>query len=215
MNQCIFVGRLTRDPEVTFSEKAQMTVARFTLAVDRIAKRDGEQDADFFNCVVFDRKAEFVEQYWHSGMRVAVCGRLQNENYTNKKGEKVYGVSLKADVVEFADGKREPDTGKAQSNAPAQAAASGKSAAAPRSTSAAPAPRTTAPASNASASSRTAAPAAGQGTSRPAASRNSSQRPASSRSATGRAASQRAPRAAAGDGFMNVASGMEEGLPFN
>lgn len=112
MNRCIFVGRLTRDPEVSFSEKAQMSIARFTVAVDRIPKREGEPEADFFNCVAFDRKAEFVEQYWYSGMRVVVSGRMQNDNYTNKKGEKVYGVSLKADDVEFADGKREADMGR-------------------------------------------------------------------------------------------------------
>ena len=122
MNRCIFVGRLTRDPEVSFSEKAQMSIARFTVAVDRIPKREGEPEADFFNCVAFDRKAEFVEQYWYSGMRVVVSGRMQNDNYTNKKGEKVYGVSLKADDVEFADGKREADNGQAQSTAPSRAA---------------------------------------------------------------------------------------------
>ena len=116
MNRCIFVGRLTRDPEVSFSEKAQMSIARFTVAVDRIPKREGEPEADFFNCVAFDRKAEFVEQYWYSGMRVVVSGRMQNDNYTNKKGEKVYGVSLKADDVEFADGKREADNEQVQSS---------------------------------------------------------------------------------------------------
>lgn len=189
MNRCIFVGRLTRDPEVSFSEKAQMSIARFTVAVDRIPKREGEPEADFFNCVAFDKKAEFVEQYWYSGMRVVVSGRMQNDNYTNKKGEKVYGVSLKADDVEFADGKREADNGQAQSTAPSRAA---------------------------TAASRAAAPVTNQGAAKPAASRNTSQRQAPSRSAVGRSASQRrAARAAAGDDFMNVASGMEEGLPFN
>lgn len=189
MNRCIFVGRLTRDPEVSFSEKAQMSIARFTVAVDRIPKREGEPEADFFNCVAFDRKAEFVEQYWYSGMRVVVSGRMQNDNYTNKKGEKVYGVSLKADDVEFADGMRETDNGQAQSTAPSRAA---------------------------TAASRAAAPATNQGAAKPAASRNTSQRQAPSRSAVGRSASQRgAARAASGDDFMNVASGMEEGLPFN
>ena len=57
MNRCIFVGRLTRDPEVSFSEKAQMSIARFTVAVDRIPKREGEPEADFFNCVAFDRES--------------------------------------------------------------------------------------------------------------------------------------------------------------
>lgn len=193
MNRCILVGRLTRDPEVTFSEKAQMTIARFTLAVDRISKREGEAEADFFNCVAFDLKAEFVEQYWHSGMRVAVCGRMQNENYTNKKGEKVYGVSLKADDVEFADGKREPDAGQAQNTAPSHAAGTPS--------------RTTAP-------SRSAASTAGRKTPKPASGGNAAQRPAS-RSAAGRTSPQRTARASASDGFMNVASGMEDDLPFN
>ena len=209
MNRCIFVGRLTRDPEVSFSEKAQMSIARFTVAVDRIPKREGEPEADFFNCVAFDRKAEFVEQYWYSGMRVVVSGRMQNDNYTNKKGEKVYGVSLKADDVEFADGKREADNGQAQSTAPSRAANPANASAAQMSKEA---PVTRA----ATAASRAAAPATNQGAAKPAASRNTSQRQAPSRSAVGRSASQRgAARAAAGDDFMNVASGMEEGLPFN
>lgn len=212
MNKCIFVGRLTRDPEVSFSEKAQMSVARFTVAVDRIPKREGEPEADFFNCVAFDRKAEFVEQYWYSGMRVAVSGKLQNENYTNKKGEKVYGVSLKADDVEFADGKKDADNGQpqTQSVAPPKAAASANTAAAQTS-------GTTAPASIAAAPvSRTTAPASNQGTAKPTAGRSTPQRQSPGRSAAGRSASQRgAARTAASDGFMNVASGMEEGLPFN
>ena len=199
MNRCIFVGRLTRDPEVSFSEKAQMSIARFTVAVDRIPKREGEPEADFFNCVAFDRKAEFVEQYWYSGMRVVVSGRMQNDNYTNKKGEKVYGVSLKADDVEFADGKREADNGQAQSTAPSRAANPANASAAQMSKEA-PVTRN----------------ATNQGAAKPAASRNTPQRQAPSRSAVGRSASQRgAARAAAGDDFMNVASGMEEGLPFN
>lgn len=219
MNKCIFVGRLTRDPEVSFSEKAQMSVARFTVAVDRIPKKEGEPEADFFNCVAFDRKAEFVEQYWYSGMRVAVSGKLQNENYTNKKGEKVYGVSLKADDVEFADGKKKADNGQpqTQSAAPPKAAASANTAAAQTSGTTAPASRAAAPASRTAApASRAAAPASNQGAAKPAAGRSMPQRQAPGRSATGRSASQRgAARTAASDGFMNVASGMEEGLPFN
>lgn len=162
MNRCIFVGRLTRDPEVSFSEKAQMSIARFTVAVDRIPKREGEPEADFFNCVAFDRKAEFVEQYWYSGMRVVVSGRMQNDNYTNKKGEKVYGVSLKADDVEFADGKREADNGQAQSTTPsrtanpANASAAQMSKEAPVTRNATQAPRA------ATAASRAAAPATNQ-----------------------------------------------------
>ena len=216
MNRCIFVGRLTRDPEVSFSEKAQMSIARFTVAVDRIPKREGEPEADFFNCVAFDKKAEFVEQYWYSGMRVVVSGRMQNDNYTNKKGEKVYGVSLKADDVEFADGKRETDNGQAQSTAPSRAANPANASAAQMSKEAPVTRNATQAPRAATAASRAAAPATNQGAAKPAASRNTPQRQAPSRSAVGRSASQRrAARAAAGDDFMNVANGMEEGLPFN
>lgn len=208
MNRCILMGNLTRDPEVSYSEKAQMSIARFTVAVDRIPKRDGEAEADFFNCVAFDRRAEFIEQYWHSGMRVLVSGRLQNDNYTNKKGEKVYGVSLKADEVEIAGGKREPDTGQVQNTAPSRTAAPARTAdsgnTARASNKATPAPKEAAP-------SRGAGSVAGQ----PASGRKTAQRPASARSATGRAAAQRATRSASSDAFMNVASGIEEDLPFN
>ena len=192
-----------------------MSIARFTVAVDRIPKREGEPEADFFNCVAFDRKAEFVEQYWYSGMRVVVSGRMQNDNYTNKKGEKVYGVSLKADDVEFADGKREADNGQAQSTAPSRAANPANALAAQMSKEA-PVTRNATQAPRAATAASRAAPATNQGAAKPAASRNTPQRQAPSRSAVGRSASQRgAARAAAGDDFMNVASGMEEGLPFN
>lgn len=214
MNRCILVGRLTRDPEVSFSEKAQMSVAKFTVAVDRISKKDGEPEADFFNCVAFDRKAEFVEQYWYSGMRVAVCGRLQNENYTNKKGEKIYSVSLKADDVEFADGKREVDTGQVQNADVPGNVAPASHAAAPASRSVAPASHAAAPTSRTAAPSRSAAPAVSQRTSQPVTGRNA-QRSAPARSAAGRTAAQRTAKSVASDGFMNVASGIEENLPFN
>lgn len=213
MNKCIFIGRLVRDPEVTFSEKAQMTISKFTIAVDRIPKRDGEPEADFINCVAFDKRAEFVEQYWFKGMRVAVSGKLQNDNYTNNKGEKVYGFIFIADDVEFADGKREPGTGENQNTAPT---ATGKPATASANTAPASSARRSAPAARtAPQPNTTAAPAANQGGARPAA-RNTPQRPASGRSAAGRPAPQRtAARTAAGSGFMNVPSGVEEGLPFN
>lgn len=86
-------GKIDKGSGGEFSEKAQMSIARFTVAVDRIPKREGEPEADFFNCVAFDRKAEFVEQYWYSGMRVVVSGRMQNDNYTNKR-EKRYMAFL-------------------------------------------------------------------------------------------------------------------------
>ena len=105
MNRCILVGRLTRDPEVSFSEKAQMSVAKFTVAVDRISKKDGEPEADFFNCVAFDRAAEFAEKYFRQGMRVLVSGRIQTGSYVNKEGQKVYTTEVILDDQEFADSK--------------------------------------------------------------------------------------------------------------
>lgn len=113
LNQCTFLGRLTRDPEIRYSSgENQIPIARFTLAVDRWKKKDGESEADFFPCVAFDKRAEFAEKYLYSGIRVLVSGSLKNNNYTNKAGEKVYGVELQANHIDFADGKRdeaEPD----------------------------------------------------------------------------------------------------------
>ena len=134
---------------------------------------------------------------------------MQNDNYTNKKGEKVYGVSLKADDVEFADGKREADNGQAQSTAPSRAANPANASAAQMSKEAPVTRNATQAPRAATAASRAAAPATNQGAAKPAASRNTPQRQAPSASQRGAA------RAAAGDDFMNVASGMEEGLPFN
>ena len=81
------MGRLTRDPEVRYSQGASQTaIARFSLAVDRRWKREGEPDADFFNCTVFGRQADFVEKYLRQGTKVVITGRVQNDNYTNKEG---------------------------------------------------------------------------------------------------------------------------------
>ena len=102
LNQCTFLGRLTRDPEIRYSSGAdQIPIARFTLAVDRWKKKDGESEADFFPCVAFDKKAEFAEKYLYCGIRVLVSGSMKNNNYTNKAGEKVYGVELQANHIDF------------------------------------------------------------------------------------------------------------------
>ena len=91
MNRVILMGRLTRDPEVRYSQgERSMAVSRYTLAVDRRGRRNqdnGEQSADFINCVAFDRAGEFAEKYFHQGMRVLVSGRIQTSNYTNKEGK--------------------------------------------------------------------------------------------------------------------------------
>ncbi len=104
MNKVILMGRLTRDPEVRVSQ-SQTTVARYSIAVDRKFKREGEPEADFFNCTSFGKQAEFVEKYLKKGTKIVVVGRVQNDNYTNKNGEKVYSVQIMVDEVEFAESK--------------------------------------------------------------------------------------------------------------
>ena len=107
MNKVILMGRLTRDPDVRYSNGEQATaVARFTLAVDRrVARRDGEQTADFIGCVAFGRNAEFIEKYFRQGMRVTICGRIQTGSYTNKDGNKVYTTDVVVEEQEFAESK--------------------------------------------------------------------------------------------------------------
>ena len=106
MNKVILVGRLTRDPEIRYSQNANSTaVASFSIAVDRRFKRDGEPDADFFNCTAFGKQAEFCEGYLKKGIKMVVVGRLQNDNYTNKDGEKVYSTRIIVDELEFAESK--------------------------------------------------------------------------------------------------------------
>lgn len=105
MNRVILMGRLTRDPEVKYSqgEKA-MAIARYTLAVDRRSKKE-DQNADFINCVAFDKAGEFAEKYFRQGMRILVSGRIQTGSYTNKDGVKVYTTEVMIDDQEFADSK--------------------------------------------------------------------------------------------------------------
>lgn len=106
MNKIIMMGRLTRDPEVRYSQGASQTaVARFSLAVDRRYKREGEPEADFFNCTSFGKQAEFVEKYLRQGTKILLTGRVQNDNYTNRSGEKVYSVQIIAEEIEFTESK--------------------------------------------------------------------------------------------------------------
>ena len=106
MNKAVLVGRLTRDPEVRYSQGDNTTaVARYTVAVDRRFKRDGEPTADFIPCVVFGRSAEFAEKYFRQGMRVSVSGRIQTGSYTNKDGMKVYTTEVIVEEQEFAESK--------------------------------------------------------------------------------------------------------------
>ncbi len=107
MNKVIMMGRLTRDPEVRYTQNAngQMAIARYSIAVDRDRKREGEPDADFFNCTSFGKQAEFVEKYLKKGTKVVVVGRIQNNNYTNKDGQQVYSVQILVEEIEFAESK--------------------------------------------------------------------------------------------------------------
>ena len=106
MNKAILMGRLTRDPEVRYPQSEDgSTVAHFSLAVDRRFKRAGDAEADFFNCTAFGRQAEFVEKYLRRGTKMVVTGRIQNNNYTNRDGQKVYSVQIIVEELEFAESK--------------------------------------------------------------------------------------------------------------
>ena len=105
MNKVILMGRLTRDPEVRNSQGGT-AVARYTLAVDRMFKREGEPNTDFINCITFGKGAEFVEKYLKQGMRIVVSGRIQTGSYTNRDGAKVYTTDIIVEEHEFAESKR-------------------------------------------------------------------------------------------------------------
>lgn len=107
MNKVILMGRLTREPEVRYSQSdSSMAIARFSLAVDRRYKKQGDTvTADFFNCTAFGKQGEFVEKYLKQGTKIVVTGRIQNDNYTNKEGQKVYSVQIMVEEIEFAESK--------------------------------------------------------------------------------------------------------------
>ena len=104
------MGRLTRDPEVRYSQgENPLAIARFTLAVDRRFKRDGEQSADFISCVAFGKQAEHAERYYKQGIKIVICGRIQTGSYTNKDGVKVYTTEVVVEEQEFAESKASSD----------------------------------------------------------------------------------------------------------
>lgn len=108
MNKCILVGRLTRDPEVRYSQNGQeqMAVARYTVAIDRPKKNGQDNGADFISCVAFGKRGEFAEKYLKQGMKIIVEGHIQTGSYTNQKGDKVYTTDVIVDATEFAESKR-------------------------------------------------------------------------------------------------------------
>ncbi|WP_026506934.1 single-stranded DNA-binding protein [Butyrivibrio sp. MC2013] len=110
MNKVILMGRLTRDPEVRYSQgDTPLAIARYSLAVDRrFARRgqgDDQQTADFINCVAFGKSGEFAEKYLHKGTKICVSGRIQTGSYTNKDGVKVYTTEVVVEDQEFAESK--------------------------------------------------------------------------------------------------------------
>ncbi len=108
MNKVILMGRLTRDPEVRYSQgDNSMAIARYSIAVDRRQTKNNNdgQTADFINCVAFGRNGEFAEKYLHKGTKVLITGRIQTGSYTNKEGVKVYTTDIVVDEQEFAESK--------------------------------------------------------------------------------------------------------------
>ena len=101
------MGRLTKDPDVRYSQGEKATaVARYTLAVDRKFKRDGEASADFINCIAFGKNGEFAEKYLRKGTKIVVVGRIQTGSYANKDGQKVYTTDVVIEEHEFAESKK-------------------------------------------------------------------------------------------------------------
>ena len=114
MNKVILMGRLTRDPEVRYSQgESSLAIARYTLAVDRRFNRNNQdgQTADFINCVAFGKAGEFAEKYLKKGTKMAVTGRIQTGSYTNKDGQKVYTTDVVCESVEFAESKNSQSGG--------------------------------------------------------------------------------------------------------
>ena len=108
MNKLQMIGRIVKDPEVRYSQGGTpMAIARFTLAVNRRFKRQGEPDADFFNCVAFGKTGEFAEKYMKKGGQFTICGRLQNRSWEDNNGQKRYATDIVAEEIYFAGGKGE------------------------------------------------------------------------------------------------------------
>ena len=113
MNKVILMGRLTRDPDIRYTQsnsaQEQTCIARYSLAVNRRFNRDGEQKADFISCVAFGHQAEFTEKYMRKGTKIALTGRIQTGSYTNRDGQKVYTTEVVVEDQEFAESKAASD----------------------------------------------------------------------------------------------------------
>ena len=112
MNKSILMGRLTRNPEIRYTQgENAMAIARYTLAVDRRVKKGEEATADFISCISFGKIAEFAEKYLHQGTKIVVEGRIQTGSYTNKDGQKVYTTDVVVENCEFAESKNSASNG--------------------------------------------------------------------------------------------------------
>lgn len=199
MNKCIFLGRMTNDPEISYTQgETAMAIARFDFAVDRRGTREGEPTADFFRCTAFDRRAELLERFGRKGLKLLLTGKMQNNNYTNKEGVKVYSMQYVVDDLEFAESKKNSseEEGVQETppvNQPSQSAQRGQAA------------QSRQPAQQ----SRAAQP-------NQASSRQSSRQPARQAARPASRGSQRNASANNKDDFMNIDDGMNDGdLPFN
>lgn len=119
MNKVILMGRLTRDPDVRYTQGAESTcVARYTLAIDRRVKQEGKQSADFIGCVAFGRNGEFAEKYLKQGSKIVVTGHIQTGSYTNRDGNKVYTTDIVIEEQEFAESKAAAERNQQQEQQP-------------------------------------------------------------------------------------------------
>ena len=111
MNKVIMIGRLTKDPDIRYSQGENTTcVARYTLAVDRKFKQEGQPTADFINCIAFGKLGEFAEKYLHKGVKITIVGRIQTGSYTNKDGQKVYTTDVVVEEQEFCESKSQSNS---------------------------------------------------------------------------------------------------------
>ena len=114
MNKVILIGRLTRDPETRAT--ANSTMASFSVAVDRRYKQDGQPDADFPRVIAWGKTAEFIEKYFHKGMKIGIEGRIQTGSYQNQNGQTIYTTDVIADAVEFVESKNASQGGSSTNN---------------------------------------------------------------------------------------------------
>ena len=199
MNKCIFLGRMTNDPEITYTQgESAMAIARFDFAVDRRGSREGEPTADFFRCTAFDRKAELLERFGRKGLKLLLTGKMQNNNYTNKEGVKVYSMQYLVDDVEFAESKKNSSEDGTDQGTP------------PVNQQNQPTQRTQ-PAQNSQPAQRSQPAQSNQ-----APSRQPARQPARQAARSTARSSERSAPAANKDDFMNIDDGMDDGsLPFN